>query len=1067
MQGRRNDVQQPITGQRPPFRHSPQSMSLPSTPNHHPRHLNGVSRSPSPPTCMLDSPRSAASEPASTTPYSKAPTTGCLYETLLIDARRRMPYSLGIDKLAREKPKLENLPQSQEEALTEDIEKEFERLKPSSESEIRRRKFLGKLSRILNEEWPGHDTKVHAFGSTENHLCMDDSDVDVCITTKCKEVESTCKLAAALAKRGMERIVCVPGAKVPIVKIWDPEYKVACDMNVNSTLALDNTRMIKTYVEIDDRVRPLALIIKHWTKQRILNNAAIGGTLSSYTWICMILNFLQTREPPVLPSLHMLPHERKPPNHGVDVSFADDIEALRGWGKDNHETLGELLFAFFKKYGHDMDYETTVLSVRAGKLLSKEEKGWQFLQNNRLCVEEPFNTGRNLGNTADDCSMRGIHLEFRRAHKILAEKADLAGCCERYEFPPEEVHHVPPPQAPSRPVTLSRSNSNHGRNRNGGYSSGNQRGGGRAYHQYNNNRNNQNRRGSSGAAAFNQNLLQSQYYSHTPEMFSYLPTAHDQLVAIQAQIQVHAHAQAQLAHAAQVHAQNQLQNQHQNGSPSASSMPTNRSANSHEGVSPYISWPYIAHLYGLNMFYPLPMGQSTSNSDTSTGPTSPPHTPGMVDGRSTRGNDASRLGLGRGGRAYSNGSRSQSQPPPLYSGNGYSRNMPTVGVASSEDDEFGDHSSNGNPPETPPEEEPDEYVGYYSIGGSLQPDLAIVDPHVDDEEEPFLEQKTVVDRQKRFSQEKLPTPMLGQSRGTSPVPNKVLVNGNSLHSPYPGDGIFAFENGPSNGIDDKSDSTITGDVNGILEKAQQPIAQNARKLCEVHNSQVARSDEAHPHMPILLQNGIQPTQLTPSVSTLPIMMSHSAGPSSECGSESTGSTRSSPNLRQRAASQQLLWTNSRTPSGLDSLKGRGHGSQEDLALPPLTPVLEVPTTSPTSARKGSEPKSSTEVPKRTEKSPVTNGTKKNTQKDDPAPPTPASIPAEKNSQRYNHGRSKANGGKPTSANRSKNNKKDGAESKTDQKPGDGKGWKKTKARKGSRANTKEAAAVKGSERKGG
>lgn len=71
----------------------------------------------------------------------------------------------------------------------------------------------------------------------------------------------------------MSRIVCVPGAKVPIVKIWDPVLEIACDMNVNSTLALDNTRMIKTYVEIDERVRPLALIIKHWTKQRVLNNA--------------------------------------------------------------------------------------------------------------------------------------------------------------------------------------------------------------------------------------------------------------------------------------------------------------------------------------------------------------------------------------------------------------------------------------------------------------------------------------------------------------------------------------------------------------------------------------------------------------------------------------------------------------------------------------------------------------------------------------------------------------------------------------------------------------------------
>ena len=71
----------------------------------------------------------------------------------------------------------------------------------------------------------------------------------------------------------MERVVCVPNAKVPIVKFWDPELELACDMNVNNTLALENTRMIKLYVEIDERVRLLAMIIKHWTKKRILNDA--------------------------------------------------------------------------------------------------------------------------------------------------------------------------------------------------------------------------------------------------------------------------------------------------------------------------------------------------------------------------------------------------------------------------------------------------------------------------------------------------------------------------------------------------------------------------------------------------------------------------------------------------------------------------------------------------------------------------------------------------------------------------------------------------------------------------
>ena len=71
----------------------------------------------------------------------------------------------------------------------------------------------------------------------------------------------------------MERVVCIPAAKVRIVKVWDPELQLACDINVNNVAAIENTRMIKTYIQLDDRVRPLAMIIKYWTKRRILNDA--------------------------------------------------------------------------------------------------------------------------------------------------------------------------------------------------------------------------------------------------------------------------------------------------------------------------------------------------------------------------------------------------------------------------------------------------------------------------------------------------------------------------------------------------------------------------------------------------------------------------------------------------------------------------------------------------------------------------------------------------------------------------------------------------------------------------
>lgn len=56
---------------------------------------------------------------------------------------------------------------------------------------------------------------------------------------------------------------------------WDYR-QLACDINVNNTLALHNTEMIKTYVALDPRVRPLIMILKHWTKQRRINDA---GTL--------------------------------------------------------------------------------------------------------------------------------------------------------------------------------------------------------------------------------------------------------------------------------------------------------------------------------------------------------------------------------------------------------------------------------------------------------------------------------------------------------------------------------------------------------------------------------------------------------------------------------------------------------------------------------------------------------------------------------------------------------------------------------------------------------------------
>lgn len=181
---------------------------------------------------------------------------------------------------------------------------------------------------------------------------------------------------------------------------------------------------------------------------------ASGGTLSSYTWTLLLINFLQTRSPPVLPQINSKNEDLSPRS-----DFRADIEYFRNFGKANGETLNELLFNFFRRYGFEIDYERSVISVREARLLSKkDDKHWDRSNNSRLCVEEPFNTDRNLANTADDYAWRGLHLELRRAFDHIADGEDFEyEVAAQYEFPPDPKPVIERQQPLSRPPTLTRS----------------------------------------------------------------------------------------------------------------------------------------------------------------------------------------------------------------------------------------------------------------------------------------------------------------------------------------------------------------------------------------------------------------------------------------------------------------------------------------------------------------------------------------------------------------------------------------------------------------------------------
>jgi len=76
--------------------------------------------------------------------------------------------------------------------------------------------------------------------------------------------------------------------------------------------------------------------------------------------------------------------------------------------------------------------------MRHGRYLTKESKDWHIPGKHYklFCVEEPLDTSRNLGNSSDMASSKGLKQEFGRSLDILIHRGSLNECCEQWVFPP-------------------------------------------------------------------------------------------------------------------------------------------------------------------------------------------------------------------------------------------------------------------------------------------------------------------------------------------------------------------------------------------------------------------------------------------------------------------------------------------------------------------------------------------------------------------------------------------------------------------------------------------------------
>jgi len=314
--------------------------------------------------------------------------------------------------------------------LTTEIRALDDTLRPPQEQYDRKHALVEKITPLLERKMGG---SFRTFGSCENGFWMRKSDVDSCmLLPHCAHRQSQLsklRLAAGILQRaGLGTVEVVP-ARVPVAKLKktgsDEEQG---DISINNTIAVENSMFVATLSGLDERVRPMGRVIKHWASQRQINSRS-QGTLSTYTIILQLFYLMQLKN--ILPKFadisiptHFdLPLQNdegimRPPPFNVDFPPVPD----RG-----NESIGSLVYEFFRNFGDD--------SFRGGDEGTTVDDATTEPNDLGVLVMKCPLSGKNVNPMTIEV-WQAIHSEFARAKMLLENGAPLGVICEKAEAPP-------------------------------------------------------------------------------------------------------------------------------------------------------------------------------------------------------------------------------------------------------------------------------------------------------------------------------------------------------------------------------------------------------------------------------------------------------------------------------------------------------------------------------------------------------------------------------------------------------------------------------------------------------
>ena len=262
------------------------------------------------------------------------------------------------------------------------------------------------MKSLVASVWPGRQTDVAVFGSTATGLCLPVSDVDIVITGatdpgagKKSKAKQMYKLAGLLRKRGLvSYIQVIAKARVPIIKLQHKKSGIHMDICFDQQSGLSTAKYIQDRMIEYPQLKPLTMVLKHFLKQREMNETFTGG-VGSFLLQMMVLAVLQQRN-----SIYV-PKNRHHQNRQPSLT----------------SNLGTYLIDFFDFWGVKFNYSRVGVSIRNGGSFFRkiDRRELQAENGNRLAIENPDDPSQILG--SGSFKIMAIRNAFQHAHQSLLE----------------------------------------------------------------------------------------------------------------------------------------------------------------------------------------------------------------------------------------------------------------------------------------------------------------------------------------------------------------------------------------------------------------------------------------------------------------------------------------------------------------------------------------------------------------------------------------------------------------------------------------------------------------------